>query len=107
MALSADISGIRTDLPNVRGFQEWFDTPVFLSTRDLPYLPPEETTLVEKSQEIVNWTRKRAEAAHEQQFAQRARSGFAAWAGPPGAPENRPIAVVPEDSGGDVFSWIA
>jgi len=86
-------------------FQQWFDRPGFLSFRDLPYLPPPYTPLLEKTQQIAQDLHDTSEKALAAGFADRTQSGAYAWAGPPGHQENRPQHSAPEESSGSVFNW--
>lgn len=86
-------------------FQNWFERPGFLTFRDLPYLPPPYTSLLEKTEQIVEASRASARSAYEAGYLERTQSGWFPWAGPPGAPENRPQHNAPEESAGSVFNW--
>ncbi len=96
----------RETLGNV-GFQSWFERPGFLTFKDLPYLPPPFVPLMDKTQQIIEATQEKVERSHDAGFVNRTQSGWFAWAGPPGAPENRPQHSAPEESGGSVFNWFA
>lgn len=89
----------------IQSFMDQYRDPPFLSFNDLPYLPEPYTSLLEDSNAIVQNMRDKGDDHYEAGFAARTQSGFPAWAGPPGVPENRPIRT-PEDPKGSVFSSV-
>ncbi|TVM15382.1 hypothetical protein DPQ33_15580 [Oceanidesulfovibrio indonesiensis] len=89
----------------IQSFMDQYRDPPFLSFKDQPYLPEPYTSLLEKSNAMAQAMRDTAESTYEEGFAARTQSGFPAWAGPPGMPENRPIRT-PEDPKGSVFSRV-
>lgn len=89
----------------IKSFQEWFDQPLVLSFRDLPYLPVQDPPLLEKAAQIVQQMRDKAAGEYDAGFLDRTQSGMPAWIGPPGLPETRPIVISPEDSSGTVLNW--
>ncbi len=91
----------------IKSFQDVFDRPGFLGPADLPYLPPKYEPLLEKTQRILEAARIEAGVEQAEDFVQRTQSGAFAWAGPPGAPETRPLRVSPEQSAGSVLNWFA
>lgn len=86
-------------------FQDWFDRPGFLTSKDLPYLPPPYASLWERAEGIVQDMRDDSRAAQAAGFAERTQSGAFPWAGPPGIKEARPQHTAPEESPGSVFNW--
>lgn len=101
--IADNVEKSRTALRN-RPFIDQIETPLIMTADDLPFAPPPYKSPVDKAKEVVEQGKEQARAKHEAGFAVRRQSGWAAHAGPPGKPENRPIHVRPEQSPGNIFN---
>ena len=105
MGIAARSYDASTFALSIHSFKDWFG-PSLLGPKDQPHLAPGYVSLIEGANARVDRSKAAVEASYAADFVNRTQGGMPPWAGPPGAPENRPP-ITPEQAGGDLLNWVA